>query len=135
MYNLYKQEVLLIVAIVEFGDLELLNDAEVFELWSFLAFCEVDDKFLNKLKDEERKSISNCVIILDKELNKRGHQQINFLRMMKENPEKVTKILKKLRLGELMNLKAFFQRFKKNDLTKQFLLKIENQMMTIIPLA
>lgn len=135
MYNLYKQEVLLIVAIVEFGDLKLFNDAEVFELWSFLAFCEVDDKFFNKLTDEERKSISNCVIILDKELNKRGHQQINFLRMMKENPEKVTKILKKLRLGELINLKAFFQRFKKNDLTKQFLLKIENQMMTIIPLA
>lgn len=135
MYNLYKKEILLIVAVVECDDLELFNDAEVFEFWNLLAFCEADDKFFNKLSKEERESISNCIAILDEELNKRGHQQLNLFRMMKDSPEEFAKMLKTLRLGELINLRSFIRLFKKNDLTKQFLQKIENQMMTIIPLA
>lgn len=132
---MYKVDILLMIAVVECGDLTRFKTDELFEFWVNLSNCAADDEFFDEFDDHEQCSIKRCVSLLEKEFKNRGFKPVNLFQMMKENPNHLAQLLRTFNLEKLMALESNLQGFEQTNLIKNFRKLIQERMMQIIPMA
>ena len=132
---MYKVDILLMIAVVECGDLSLFKTEELFEFWFNLSNCAADDKFFDEFEDREQNSITNCITQLEREFKHRGFKPVNLFLLMKENPNSVAKILRSFDLEKLLALGDNLKGLEQTDLIKNFRKLIDERIMQLVPVA
>ena len=132
---MFKVDILLMIAVVECGDLSLFKTEELFEFWVNLSNCAADDDFFDEFEDREKNSIKNCITQLEREFKHRGFKPVNLFLLMKENPNNVARILKSFDLSKLLALNDNLKSLEQTNLIKNFRKLIDERIMQIIPVA
>lgn len=130
-----KMEILLIVAVVEVGNLRCFDLEELSELWAALTVCMDDECFFATFDDDQQQAIKEALKNLENELKHRGSQPLNFFRMMQENPAQVEYYLKQFDLQKLLDLANDLEEYKNSKIVADFLKLVNNQIYQRIPVA
>lgn len=130
-----KMEILLIVAVVEVGNLRCFDLEELSELWAALTVCMDDECFFATFDDDQQQAIKEALKNLENELKHRGSQPLNFFRMMQENPAQVEYYLKQFDLQKLLDLANDLEEYKSSKIVADFLKLVNNQIYQRIPVA
>ena len=130
-----KFEILLIVAIVEVGNLRDFDLEELSELWAALTVCMDDEYFFATFEEDQKEAIKKALRNIEDELKRRGSKPLNFFKMMQENPAQVEFYLKQFDLAKLMDLANDLQEFAKSQIVADFLKLVNKQIYQRIPVA
>lgn len=130
-----KFEILLIVAIVEVGNLRDFDLEELSELWAALTVCMDDEYFFATFDENQQLAIKKALKDIENELKHRGSKPLNFFKMMQENPAQVEFYLKQFDLAKLMDLANDLQEFAKSQIVADFLKLVNKQIYQRIPVA
>lgn len=130
-----KFEILLIVAIVEVGNLRDFDLEELSELWAALTVCMDDEHFFATFEEDQQLAIKKALKDIEDELKHRGSKPLNFFKMMQENPAQVEFYLKQFDLAKLMDLANDLQEFAKSQIVADFLKLVNKQIYQRIPVA
>ncbi len=130
-----KFEILLIVAVVEVGNLRDFDLEELSELWAALTVCMDDECFFATFEEDQQQAIKKALKDIEDELKHRGSKPLNFFKMMQENPAQVEFYLKQFDLAKLMDLAKDLQEFAKSQVVADFLKLVNKQIYQRIPVA
>lgn len=130
-----KLEILLIVAVVEVGNLRCFDLEELSELWAALTVCMDDECFFATFDDDQQQAVKQALKNLEDELKHRGSQPLNFFKMMQENPAQVEYYLKQFDLQKLLDLANDLEEYKSSKIVADFLKLVNQQIYQRIPVA
>ncbi len=130
-----KFEILLIVAVVEVGNLRDFDLEELSELWAALTVCMDDEYFFATFDEDQKAAVKEALQSVEDELKHRGSKPLNFFKMMQENPAKVEYYLKQFDLPKLMDLAKDLEDFKSSQIVADFLKLVNKQIYQRIPVA
>ena len=130
-----KLEILLIVAVVEVGNLRNFNLEDLSTLWAALTVCMDDEYFFATFEEDQKEAIKKALRNIEDELKRRGSKPLNFFKMMQENPAQVEFYLKQFDLEKLMDLANSLQEFANAQIVADFLKLVNRQIYRLIPVA
>ena len=130
-----KIEIILLVTVVEVGDLTGFNVDELSEFWAAFTLCRNDENFFAEFSAKEQKSIIDALQKVEHELRKRHKEPVNFFQLMQDNPAKVEFYLKKFSLSQLLTLERDLCDFSASEIVADFLKLVKKQIYKLIPVS
>ena len=128
-------EILVMVLVVQCADLKDFKIDELFEFWVNLSSCAADPDFFDEFEEKDQISIKGCVDLLEREFRRRGFRPVNLFSMLRDNPNKLAKLLKSFDIEKLLALQENLSLMRQTNLVKNFLELIDERIMQIIPVA
>ncbi len=128
-------EIMLIVAVIEVGQLEDFDMEELSEFWSALTICMDDEYFFATFNDKQKTAVKEALKKVEDELKRRGGKPVNFFKLMQENPSQVEHYLKQFDLIKLLELVDDLKDFEKSQVVTDFLKLVNKRIYQLIPVA
>ncbi|MBQ7633726.1 MAG: hypothetical protein IJS88_06410 [Alphaproteobacteria bacterium] len=128
-------EIMLIVAVVEVGQLEDFDVEELSEFWSALTVCMDDEYFFATFNDKQKTAVKEALKKVENELKHRGGKPVNFFKLIQEDPSQVEYYLKQFDLNKLLELAGDLKEFEKSQVVADLLKLVNKRIYQLIPVA
>ncbi|MBQ9270791.1 MAG: hypothetical protein IJ218_00800 [Alphaproteobacteria bacterium] len=132
---MHKIEIMLLVAVVEIGELGKFSLEDLSEFWSALTVCRDDKEFFALFNDKEQQAVRKALEQVETELRHRHKEPVNFFQLMQENPAKVEFYLRQFSLAQLLDLEADLREFDTSQVVADFIKLVKRQIYRLVPVA